>query len=48
MIHGGDHDAGDLGHDPNDWLMVSNLSCAECGRHVLVYEPSPSEDGVPG
>jgi len=37
LIHGGDHDA-----EP-PWLIVSNLCCPECGRHVLVYEPDQED-----
>ena len=40
LIHGGDHDAEDRGADPNDWLIISNFSCPECMRDVLVYEPA--------
>jgi len=40
LIHGGDHDAEDYGINTEDWSMVSNLSCPECGRTVFVWTPS--------
>ncbi len=44
LIHGGDHDAADCGYSPEDWLMVSNLSCPDCGRFVLVLEPTYEDE----
>lgn len=40
LIHGGDHDAESMGLDPQEWSMVSNFTCPECERHVMVYESS--------
>ena len=35
LIHGGDHDC----EEDEDFLIVSNLSCPNCGTFVLVYTP---------
>lgn len=43
MIHGGDHDAEDCGHDTEEWLMVSNYSCPECQGFMLFYTPSSGD-----
>lgn len=40
MIHGGDHDAEDTGHDGSEWSIVSNFRCPECERFCLVYTPA--------
>ena len=44
MIHGGDHDAEDLGHDGSEWLIVSNYSCPECEAFVLFYTPNQGDE----
>ena len=44
LIHGGDHDAEEYGHDGNEWTIVSNLSCPDCGRFFLAYTPAYKEE----
>jgi len=41
LIHGGDHDC----DDSEDFLIVSNLTCPDCGLFVLAYTPVDSEPG---
>lgn len=41
LIHGGDHDT----EDGEGFLIVSNLSCPQCGNMYLVYR-GMKEDGV--
>jgi len=38
LIWGGDHD---LSEENEDYQMVTNLSCQNCGCHVEVYLPHP-------
>ena len=44
LIHGGDHDAEEDGLDSNEWTIVSNLSCPDCGRFFLAYTPAYKEE----
>ena len=38
LIHGGDHEA-----EEEDYSIVSNLHCPECGAMVFVYWGKPSD-----
>ena len=37
MIMGGSHD---MDEESEDWLIVNNYSCPDCGTHVLEYIPN--------
>ena len=39
LIHGGDHDC----EEDEDFLIVSNLSCPNCGTLVFVYTPKEND-----
>ncbi len=41
LIWGGDHD---LEEEDEDYEMVTNLSCGNCGAFVLVYLPKEKEN----
>ena len=41
LIWGGDHD---IEHENDDFIIVTNLSCPECGSYVEVYYPKENED----
>jgi len=40
LIHGGDHDCEE---EDEDFLIVSNLSCPNCGTLVFVYTPKEND-----
>ncbi len=40
VIWGGDHDV----EDSEDYFIVSNLHCADCGLFCLMYHPTPESD----
>lgn len=40
LIWGGDHD---IGHEDEEYQMITNLSCPGCGSSVLVYLPKEQE-----
>lgn len=41
LIWGGDHDLED---ESDNFSMVSNLSCPDCGTYVEVYLPKENSD----
>jgi len=40
VIWGGDHDC----EDDEDYFIVSNLHCMDCGIFYLMYHPTPPSD----
>ena len=40
VIWGGDHDV----EDDEEYFIVSNLHCTECGIFYLMYHPTPPSD----
>ena len=40
MIMGGSHDY----EESDDWLIVNNYSCSDCGTLVLEYIPKDQEE----
>lgn len=40
LIWGGDHD---IGHEDDEYQMITNFSCPGCGSSVLVYLPKEQE-----
>jgi len=40
LIWGGDHD---VDEEESDYLIVSNLTCPQCGTYVEVYLPKDKE-----
>jgi hypothetical protein len=43
VICGGDHDC----EDDEDYLIVSNLTCQDCGMFYLMYHPTPKDEPTP-
>ena len=41
LIWGGDHS---IGHEEEEYSMVTNLSCPHCGSYVEVYLPKDDND----
>lgn len=43
VIWGGDHDV----EDSEDYFIVSNLTCQDCGMFYLMYHPTPEDEPTP-
>ncbi len=43
VIWGGDHD----NEDDEDYFIVSNLTCQDCGMFYLMYHPTPEDEPTP-